>query len=393
MKVTLPQTIAVAAIILAAITWGRWWFAGKDLTRFSVCGSHFTDPSRTPVPIQVIPDSGGYDGQFFTRLAFSPFTSQRHAYGITIDSPAYRQQRILYPLLSWLLALGKATNVPWALVSINFLALLGITLVAGKISQDHGLSPFFGLLVMLSSGFILSFGRNLAEPLAGFFVITCLYELSRQHFLRASLLATAAVLTREPALITFAACGLTLLFHSLSTPAKNRHYDFFWLLLPLVAYLAWCWYLKSTWGVFPFSGNSGGNLQPWPLKDFFVELARLPFAENRMAGVVQFIYLLWFGQLAFYAINSFRERSPWLEKNPAIHLTMIRTAWTFWLIFACFLSTRIWEDDWSFVRVLAEWSLLGWLCIFTSGRKPPRTLIASTLLIAAGSALRLWLRP
>ena len=44
--------------------------------------------------------SDGYDGQFVYRLALDPFTHAVTAHGITLDNPAYRQQRIATALLA-----------------------------------------------------------------------------------------------------------------------------------------------------------------------------------------------------------------------------------------------------------------------------------------------------
>jgi hypothetical protein len=44
----------------------------------------------------------GYDGQFFYRLALEPFSTAERVDGIAFDAPAYRQQRIGYPLLAFL---------------------------------------------------------------------------------------------------------------------------------------------------------------------------------------------------------------------------------------------------------------------------------------------------
>src|SRR5437870_36042 len=74
-----------------------------DPSAFVTAGDRFCDPQQVPFNLRVLPTSDGYDGQFYYRLALDPFTRTRTAFGIQLDLPAYRQQRIIYPLLVWVL--------------------------------------------------------------------------------------------------------------------------------------------------------------------------------------------------------------------------------------------------------------------------------------------------
>ena len=64
--------------------------------------------SLVPKNLTVTRGNVGHDGQFYYRFALNPFTSKITEYGVTLDAPAYRQQRILYPAVTWALALGNA---------------------------------------------------------------------------------------------------------------------------------------------------------------------------------------------------------------------------------------------------------------------------------------------
>src|SRR5690349_17648003 len=61
----------------------------------------------------------GYDGQFSYYIALDPATAPQ-----LMDVPAYRLQRILLPILARMVALGQPALVPWALLLINFVALV-----------------------------------------------------------------------------------------------------------------------------------------------------------------------------------------------------------------------------------------------------------------------------
>src|SRR6266550_1913427 len=80
-----------------------------DVSLFVIAGGQNVDASKVPAGLTVIPNIGGYDGLTFYRLALNPFTADQAAHGIRLDNPPYRQQRIIYPLIVWLLSLGHAT--------------------------------------------------------------------------------------------------------------------------------------------------------------------------------------------------------------------------------------------------------------------------------------------
>jgi hypothetical protein len=105
--------------------------------------------------------SEGYDGQFVYQIALRP--TEAMAY---LDVPAYRYQRIFYPLLARWLALGQPALIPWTLPLIN-LAALGIgTWLAGRLLERSATNPWFALPVGLFAGQLLSLRVDLPEPLA-----------------------------------------------------------------------------------------------------------------------------------------------------------------------------------------------------------------------------------
>ncbi len=381
----------LAAIILCSLITGRWWFGGCDISRFMVCGDHFTNSAKTPISLQVIKHCGGYDGQFFSRLAFAPFTRERHAYGMTLDSPSYRQQRIFYPFMAWVLAAGRAELVPWTLVIINLFALIGIAFLAASMAKRFHLHPAYGLLPMLSCGLILSFGRNLAEPLAAFLVTLTLYLLFEKKMFLCVLAASLSVLTRESSLITFAAIGILLMSFSLHDKHQPKDKSFLLFLLPLMVYTIWQIYLKVVWGSLPLT--SGPSLSPYPLRDFILQLRLNPYRQKPFECLVSFLYLTWYFWLALEVLGSFRIKLKNPKTEKFCFIVTLHTAWLFWSIFILFLPLCMWVDDWSFTRVMAEWSLLGWLCLFACSKRPGKGLVFFTLILAAGSILRLWLRP
>src|SRR4051812_48413098 len=89
--------LLITAILFLPFILGRLAQSRFDLSSFIVAGDRYCDASRVPRGLTVLKASDGFDGQFYYRLALNPFTSQREEFGITLDAPALRHQRVLYP--------------------------------------------------------------------------------------------------------------------------------------------------------------------------------------------------------------------------------------------------------------------------------------------------------
>jgi hypothetical protein len=138
---TLDSPIAAALLVAAcyvAFVAGLWSTRDHDWSRFIVLGANSVDHTQLPDGLALVPDSVGYDGTSFYRFALAPFTRDVKEYGITLDMPAYRHQRILYPLLVWMLAAGDPARVPFLLVAVNLLALIAIAVCGALLARHYG---------------------------------------------------------------------------------------------------------------------------------------------------------------------------------------------------------------------------------------------------------------
>lgn len=82
-------------------------FSSFNLSGFIWFGEKFIHAEEMPIEISGKISPYGYDGQFYYRLALDPFTTRVEDYGIKLDIPVYRQQRILYPLFVHILSFGN----------------------------------------------------------------------------------------------------------------------------------------------------------------------------------------------------------------------------------------------------------------------------------------------
>ncbi|HEX6642078.1 MAG TPA: hypothetical protein VF215_13250, partial [Thermoanaerobaculia bacterium] len=162
MRSTSDSRAALAAVLIVIAAYAFAFFAlmrerQHDISWFVVAGGAGVDPERIPPGLSIIPGVEGYDGIAFYRLAIDPFTRQSAAFGITLDAPPYRQQRILFPLLVHILSFGRVEWIPTLLVLLNLLAVSGLTVGAAIVARQFGLHPLWSLLVPLYPGFFIAF--------------------------------------------------------------------------------------------------------------------------------------------------------------------------------------------------------------------------------------------
>jgi hypothetical protein len=159
----------IAAVIILTIFIGRWSYAAKgDVSFFIIASEDFIkDDQLVDKSIYIHP--GGYDGLFYYRYAIDPFSTQQLDYGISVDTPIFRKQRIVYPFLCWLLSKGNVERVPWSMVVINMLGLLGMVVTFFFLLKRYKLPAFCALLPLVIPGFWMALSRNTTEITEGFF--------------------------------------------------------------------------------------------------------------------------------------------------------------------------------------------------------------------------------
>jgi hypothetical protein len=144
----------------------------------------------------------GYDGQFSYWLALDPRPSAATAH---FDVAAYRYQRLLYPLLARLLALGQPVLIPWMLVLVNFFAQVAGTRLVEAWLVAYGVNRWFAVSYGLWAGLLAAVRLDLAEPVCFALVAASFVaQLRGRYWLGAALLGLA-VFAKETALVFLAA--------------------------------------------------------------------------------------------------------------------------------------------------------------------------------------------
>jgi hypothetical protein len=207
MPLSRPSAPLFAAIVIAAYGLAclpalvLWHF---DAGVFVHAGDRYVNPARTEASLPVKPDSGGYDGQFFYRMAVHPFSLAPEAGGITLDHPAKRMERFLYPLLAWVISLGRPARVAWALFGINLCGLGFIAATTQSLARRLRLPVAMPVAIMLWPGFVVALLYDTAEIVSAAFLLGAVSAYLRGRMAAYAMLAACATLARETTLPVFA---------------------------------------------------------------------------------------------------------------------------------------------------------------------------------------------
>lgn len=204
-----PPAVALAAVVLA--------FLWQALTvRYNYGGNWtglFCTGARQPVPrdlagetIYAIPNSYGYDGQFYHYIAHDPLG--RSGLPNYIDAPRLRYTRILVPALAYILAAGQPRLIDAAYFSVvQGFVFLGAFWLA-RLALLHGRPAWWGFLFLALPASAVSIDRMtvdvaLAALWVGFAVLA-----SRQASWPILAILALAPLVRETGLAIAAVYGL-----------------------------------------------------------------------------------------------------------------------------------------------------------------------------------------
>lgn len=236
MKLNLWLTILVIALLLlfvgAVLSTHNW-----DPNAFVMEGTLYGrgDPNGTI----------GYDGQFVYYIASDPFGAVSK-----IDDPAYRYQRILYPILAWILSLGGNQNMlPWVMLLINLLAASGSFILLSEYLSIKGLHAWRAVAFLFSAGMMISLRADLNEPLAILLALAGLVLIYHKKWVFAGLAFALGILAKEIVVVFVIGTVVWLLFE------KKTRTALLLTVLSLLPAVLWGLFLTSWLGQSPLSAD------------------------------------------------------------------------------------------------------------------------------------------
>jgi hypothetical protein len=286
---------------------------------------------------------------------------------IHLDPPAYRQQRILYPLLTHIASLGRLSAIPWALLAVNLIAICLLGYLGGIYARLLGRSALWGMVLPLHVGFVTSLSRDLSEIVECTLVIAGFLAYRRQRFWATGILLSLAVLTKEPALLAAAGIGLADLI------VNRRVARGTWIAagLPLLVYVVWHLWLIVYWGADSF--NIGTSNQGWPFSGYW----------NALSWGIWHWHWPW----ALFCLQLTIVVAAVLVVRSRTRATVSeRWAWALYALLVFSLSTEVWADNHAFVRASSELSLLGAIILLGAEAPKARWLLVMNVLLCVAAA-------
>ncbi len=372
-------TLALYAIIAVCHLRVHHW----DPTTFISAGDHSVDRAGLVTPIAIMPDSDGYDGQFYYRLGLDPFTSKLTDFGITIDNGATRGARILFPLLAWAASLGQPAWLAWSLIGVNLAGLFAIAWMATALVRAQRLPAWLGLAVPLYPGFILTLVRDTTEIAATSSGLAALSLAIHKRYGWSAALLCLGVTARETTLFYMAGFGLV---EAISCVRQRR---WSWRLVPLaipaMAFFGWQSFVAWHWGALSYSGTAQNLGAPFAGLSQFVATQfhqMLQFAWTSHDAKLHAYYLMMAGfcvctVLLAGSLVVRRCVMPALAIDWALYSTLM----------AC-LTTAVLAQPWDFMRGFTDCFVISATAIVLSRRRTEGGLLGVAL--AGAWAGTLW---
>ena len=307
-----------------------------DPGTFPQAADYFADATLVPSNLLVLPDSTGYDGQFYYRIALNPLTREKVEFGIGIDSPRYRHQRIIYPLLGWLFSFGEPLLVVYSLIFANFFMLLLIGHFAGSYAQLAKRHAIWGLALSLYPGFIYTLSRDLVEITEAGILLAGLLFLEMKKESLASTFFSLAILAKETALLA----AVALLSQKKYWPVA---------LAPIAIYGLWQ-LMVNWWWRYGFDSSTRVNIG-LPIVGI-IEGYQIGYEPDRWS--IAFGFLIIF--LLFVLIG--------LQRSSAVR--HVKIAWALYAFLLVCLTKNVWVESLAFLRAACLFYLTGTLILLKS---------------------------
>jgi hypothetical protein len=279
------------AAVLAALIGLRLEAYGGNLTGLIQFGSQFTSATHPPAGA-IVSSPSGYDAQFFYVQALDPLLLKNSTVEALRSAGAgFRMQRMAYPLLAFLLSGGQRAAVPFALLAINVLVLLGLSIWFGLYARRRGWSTWWAAALALMPGMLLPVARDLSDPLATSTMLAGFLLWRDGRRWPAALALTVAILTREVMILAVAAVLVEACVRAWRAADGWSGFRMIlgqaWpvVLVPAAAFAGWQLYITARYG-----GPVGGAGLQFPLLNVIDE-ARASLRGYKPMAIWDLAYL------------------------------------------------------------------------------------------------------
>ncbi len=329
-----------ALFVLLALAWQfltvRCNYAGNWTALFCTGEKLASPPALDFERIYKFPDSYGYDGQLYHYIAHDPAFG--HGFQTYIDAPRLRYRRILVPGLAYLFAAGQARYIDAAFIAVVLAFLFLGAYWSSRYFVLEGLHPAWGATFLAVPAALVSIDRLTVDvALAALTVGFALYLRAGPRW-KLYLVLVLAPLVRETGLLLVAGHCL----HQAWRREWKQAAVFASTMLPAAG-----WYLF----VHRSAGGSPVHLLDLPLRGFLTRLLDppgYPFGPALSWLATALDYLALAGMLLGIVLALTRTRPP----------DAVRITCALFGILGIVLEIRVWQDAYSFARVLSPLLIL-----------------------------------
>jgi hypothetical protein len=210
------RSFACAAIALAlALAWQffdvRYNYGGNWTGLFCIGDKLALPPSLADRDLYRVPQSQGYDGQFYYYVSHDPFLQSEFLQ--YVDNSPLRWRRILLPALAHVMAFGRADFIAPAYIGIVLASVFAGSWWLSRLCQSASYNPFWGLSFLTVPAVATSLDRMTVDSLLAALSVAFGYYGVHQPSWRIYPVLLLAPLVRETGLVLPAAFGLFCIFH------------------------------------------------------------------------------------------------------------------------------------------------------------------------------------
>jgi hypothetical protein len=291
--------------------------------------------------IYLNPDSVGYDGQAYHYIAHDPFFQR--GFSQALDAPRLRTQRILFPLLAWLLAGGDDLRIDAALIAVQLMFCgLGVYWLS-RLAVVQQKSAWWGLWFLALPPVLVSIDRLLTDSGLAALAVGFVFYTRANRWYAVWFICALAALTRDTGLVLAAAMILYFAWEG----QWRRAALFLLALAPAQAWRFYCTFHtppdSSRWlGWIPFQGFVARLFHQHPYNN-------LPTTVAALCVVLDYVALLGIAVAIWQAVELARAR----------RTTPVAIAVYGYAVIAVFVrNPDVWADVYGFGRTLGQLLLL-----------------------------------
>lgn len=293
----------------------------------------------------ILRPSQGHDGKYFFVQANDPLLLDPANHASVLDLPAYRSQRMLYPLIAGGAGLFSPEVTVWGLFVVSLLALGAGTYATSRLAIVIGGSAWWGLAFGLNIGFLYSLTSDVSDVLAAALGVAGVLLLYERRHIGAIALLSASSLSREVMILCALGAAVWLWFEG------RKKWALATLAVPAAIQVGWMLYISARLGPDP----TGARALGLPFVGIVEAVPRWLDKPVTLAAAIGVLFLL-----GVFLVRWWQTR------------TLLGWAYIGFLPLAAILTDKVWTSVFDFTRAVAPALTAAVLVVFLESKTGDR---------------------